>query len=84
MQHIDQRRLLGRLGRGVRVAIGLEEPIFGRSLDSQSRGCQAVSGLLDIGLSHHKIDIVTGLRPAVYPKGIATPQREEDAVGLQS
>ena len=43
-----------------------------------------MSGLLDIGFSHNKIDIVTGLRPAVHPKRVPAAQREEDAVGLQS
>ena len=77
----DQRGLGRSLG-GV-LAVGLEEPVLGRSLDPQPGARQAVSGLLDIGLSHHKIDVVTGFRPAVYPKGIATPQCEEDTVGLQ-
>ena len=81
MQHVDQRGLGRRLGAV--LAVGLEQPILRRSLDPQPGGRQTVSGLLDIGLSHHKIDIVTGLRPAVYPEGIATPQCEENAVGLQ-
>ena len=72
MQHIDQRRLLGRLRRELRVAVGLEEPVFGRSLDPQPRGRQAVGGHLHIGLSHHKIDIMARLGPASNPEGIAT------------
>ena len=83
MQHIDQRGFLGRLRRALLVAVGLEEPILGRSLDPQPGGRQAVRGHLDIGLSHDKIDIVARLRPAGYPEGIATAQREGDAVGFQ-
>ena len=84
MQHIDQRGLLGSLRRILRVAVGLEDPIFGRSLDPQPGGRQAVRGHLDIGFSHDKIDIVAGLGPAGYPEGIATAQREGNAVGFQS
>ena len=82
MQHIDQCGLGRGLGRV--FAVGLEQPVLGRSLDPQPGGHQAVSGLLDIGLSNYKIDIVAGLRATVDPEGIATPQCEEDAVGLQS
>jgi hypothetical protein len=88
MQHIDQGGLLGGflggLRRAVLVAVGLEEPVFRWSLDPQPGGRQGVRGHLDIGFSHDKIDIVKGLGPASYPEGIATPQREGDAVGFQS
>jgi hypothetical protein len=83
VQHIDQGRFLGSLRRAIFVAIGLEEPIFGRSVDPQPGARQAVRGHLDISLRHNKIDIVAGLRPAGYPEGIATAQREGDAVGFQ-
>ncbi len=83
MQHVDLRRLLGRLGRAAWVAVCLEEPVFGRSLDPQPGGRKAVGGQLYIGFSHHKIDIVAWLGPAGYPEGIATAQREGNAVGFQ-
>jgi len=84
VQHIDQGRFLGGLRRAVLVAVGLEDPIFRWPLDPQPGGRQAVRGHLDIGFSHDKIDIVAGLRAAGYPEGIATAQREGDAVGFQS
>jgi hypothetical protein len=83
MQHVDQRRLLGRLRRVVCVAVCLEEPVFGRSLDPQPSGCQAGGRQFYIGFSHHKIDIVAWLGPAGYPEGIATAQRKGDAIGFQ-
>ena len=84
MQHIDQCRFRDRLRRVVVVAVGLEEPIFGRSLDPQPSGRQAVRGHLDIGLRHDQIDIVAGLGPAGHPERVATTQREGDAVRFQS
>ncbi len=83
MQHIDQRRLLSRLHKLVLVAICLEEPVFGRALDPQAGGCQAVGSRLDISFSHDKIDIVARLGSAGHPEAIAAAQREGDAVGLQ-
>src|SRR4029450_955082 len=83
MQHVDLRGLLGRLGQAVCVAVGLEEPVFGRSLDPQPGGRQAVSGQLYVGFSHYKIDIMAWLGPAGYPEGIATAKRKGDAVGFQ-
>jgi hypothetical protein len=83
MQHIDQRRLLSGLRGLVLIAICLEEPVFRRALDPQAGGCQAVGGRLDIRFSHDKIDIVAWLRTSGHPEGIATAQRERDAVGLQ-
>ena len=84
MQNIDQRGFLGGLRRAVLVAVGLEDPIFRWPLDPQPGGRQAVRGHLDISLSHNKIDIMAGLRAAGHPEGIATAQREGNAVGFQS
>ena len=83
MQHVDQGRVLGKFRRAVGVAVRLEEPVFRRSLDPQPGGRQAVGGQLDVGFSHHKIDIVARLGPAGHPEGVATAQREGDAVCLQ-
>ena len=84
MQHIDQRRLLSGLHKFVLVAICLEQPIFRRTLDPQAGGRQAVGCRFDIRFSHDKIDIVAWLRSSGHPEGIATAQREGDAVGLES
>jgi hypothetical protein len=83
MQHIDQRRLLTGLRGLVLVAICLEEPVLRRALDPQTSGYQAVGSRLDIRFSHDKIDIVARLRTSGHPEGIATAERERDAVGLQ-
>jgi hypothetical protein len=83
VQYIDLRRLLGRVPRVIGVMVGLEKPILRRPLDPHPGRRQAVDGHLDIGFSHHKIDIVTRLGPAMYPQGVAAAEREGDTVGLQ-
>jgi hypothetical protein len=83
MQHIDQSRLLHGIG-GIVVKVCLEEPVFRRPLDSQSRSGHAVRGHLDVSLSYHKIDIVAWLRTAVNPEGIAASERKRYAVSLES
>ena len=82
MQHIDQRWLLPGFCKVV-LEIGLEEPVFGRTLNPKSGSRHAVRGHLDIGFSDHKIDIVTWLGAAMDPEGITSSERKRDAIGLQ-
>jgi hypothetical protein len=82
MQHVDQCGLIDRFRRLV-IEVGLEEPVFRWAFNPQARSSHAVGSHLDIGFSHHKIDIVAGLGSAVDPEGIAAPEGERYAVGLE-
>jgi hypothetical protein len=83
MQHIHQWRLFSRCAEVV-IHVGLEEPVFRRSLNLQPGCCQAVRSQLNIVFSHHKINIMAWLRSAVNPEGVTAAEGKRYSVGLES